>query len=40
MKSGNIQQRIVYYVPRRIMRVITQRATMLARDRTQGIVEA
>ena len=30
---------IVYYVPRRIMRVITRRATMLAGDRSQGIVE-
>ena len=30
---------IVYYVPRRIMRVITRRATMLARDRSQGVVE-
>ena len=31
---------IVYYVPRRIMKVITRRATMLAGDRTQGIAEA
>ena len=31
---------IVYYVPRRIMRVITQRATMLTGDRSQGVVEA
>ena len=31
---------IVYYVPRRIMRVITRRATMLAGDRSQGVVEA
>ena len=33
-------QIIVYYVPRRIMRVMTRRATMLARDRSQGVVEA
>ena len=31
---------IVYYVSRRIMRVITRRATMLAGDRSQGVVEA
>ena len=31
---------LVYYVPRRIMRVITRRATMLAGDRSQSIVEA
>ena len=31
---------IVYYVPRRIMRVITRRATMLAGDRSEGVVEA
>ena len=31
---------IVYYVPRRIMRVITRRVTMLAEDQSQGIVEA
>ena len=31
---------IVYYVPRRIMRVITRRATMLAGDRSQGVAEA
>ena len=31
---------IVYDVPRRIMRVITRRATMLAGDRSQGVVEA
>ena len=30
---------IVYYVPRRIMRVITRRATMLAGDRSQGVIE-
>ena len=30
---------IVYYVPRRIMTVITRRATMLARDRSQGVAE-
>ena len=29
---------IVYYVPRRIMRVITRRATMLAEDRSQGAI--
>ena len=33
-------RRIVYYEPRRIMRVITRRATMLAGDRSQGIAEA
>ena len=32
--------KIVYYVPRRIMRIITRQATMLAGDRTQGKVEA
>ena len=31
---------IVYYVPRRTMRVIARRATMLAGDRSQGVVEA
>ena len=31
---------IVYYVPGHIMRVITRWATMLAGDRSQGIVEA
>ena len=31
---------IVYYVSRRIMRALTRRATMLAGDRSQGIVEA
>ena len=31
---------IVYYVPRRIMRVITRRAKMLAGDRSQGVAEA
>ena len=31
---------IVYYVLRRIMRVITRRATMFAGDRNQGVVEA
>ena len=31
--------KIVYYVPRRIMRVITRRATMLAEDRSQGVVK-
>ena len=29
---------IVYYVPRRIMRVITRRATMLAGDRSRGAI--
>ena len=29
---------IVYYVPRRIMRVITRRATMLAGDRSRGTI--
>ena len=32
--------RIVYFVPRRIIRVITRRATMLAGDRSQGVAEA
>ena len=31
---------IVYYMPRRIIRVITRRATMLAGDRSQGVLEA
>ena len=31
---------IVYYVPRRIMRVIKRRATMLAGDRSQDVIEA
>ena len=31
-------QAIVYYVPRRIMRVITRRETILAGDQSQGIV--
>ena len=31
---------IVYYVPRRIMRVITRRAIMLAGDLSQGVIEA
>ena len=31
---------IVYYVPRRTMWVFAWRATMLAGDRSQGIVEA
>ena len=31
---------IVYYVPRRTMRIIARRATMLAGDRSQGVVEA
>ena len=30
---------IVYYVPKCIMRVITRRVTMLAGDRSQGVVE-
>ena len=29
---------IVYYVPRRIMRVITRRATMLAGDQSRGAI--
>ena len=33
-------QVIVYYVPRRTMRVIACRATMLAGDRSQGVIEA
>ena len=33
-------QKIVYYVPTHIMKVITRGATMLAGDRSQGIVEA
>ena len=31
---------IVYYVSRRTMRVIARRATMLAGDRSQGVLEA
>ena len=31
---------IVYYVPRRTMRVIAWRVTMLARDRSQGVADA
>ena len=31
---------IVYYVPRRIMRVITRRATILAGDRSRDKAEA
>ena len=31
---------IVYYVPRRIMRVITRQVIMIAEDRRQGVVEA
>ena len=31
---------LVYYAPRRIMRVITRRATMLAGNRSQCVVEA
>ena len=39
-KRNLLQQHvIVYYVPRRIMRVITRRATMLAEDRSQGGAE-
>ena len=30
---------IVYYVPRRAMRVIARRVTMLAGDRSQGVAE-
>ena len=30
--------RIVYYVPRRAMRVIARRATMLAGDRSRGAI--
>ena len=30
---------IVYYVPRRIMTVITRRATMLVGDQSQGVIE-
>ena len=29
---------IVYYVPRRTMRVIARRATMLAGDRSRGVI--
>ena len=35
-KAWNV---IVYYVPRHILRVITRRATMLAGDRSQGVIE-
>ena len=30
--------RIVYYVPKRTMRVIARRATMLAEDRSRGAI--
>ena len=33
-----LKQLIVYYVPRRIMRVITRRATMLAGHRSRGAI--
>ena len=36
----NFSPLIVYYAPMRITRVITRRATMLAGDRSQGVVEA
>ena len=32
-------EEIVYYVPRRTMRVIARRATIIAGDRSQGVVE-
>ena len=35
-----VNYKIVYYVPRRIMRVITRRATMLAGDRSRGAISA
>ena len=38
-KKFPLIQRIVYYVPRRTMRVIAWRATMLAGDRSQGVDE-
>ena len=31
-------QEIVYYVPRRTMRIIARRATMLAGDRSRGAI--
>ena len=31
---------LVYYAPRCIMRVITRRATMLAGDRSPGVIES
>ena len=31
---------IVYYVPRRLMRVITRRAKMLAEDRSRGAISS
>ena len=34
----DLQKGIVYYVLRRIMRVITRRATMLAGDRSRGVI--
>ena len=39
-KLYNISGEIVYYVPRRIMRVITRWATMLAGDRSRDDAEA
>ena len=33
-------RKIVYYVPKHTMRVIAWRATMLAGDRSQGVVES
>ena len=38
-KTALNELKIVYYVPRRTMRVNARRATMLAGDRSQGVVE-
>ena len=40
ISTSKLNSLIVYYVPRRIMRVIMRRATMLAGDRSQGVAEA
>ena len=40
IRKGNNSRSIVYYVPRRTMRVIVRLATMLAGDRSQGVVDA
>ena len=41
LEPGERSKRVIaYYVPRRIMRVIRRRATMLAGDRSQGVAEA
>ena len=37
---GSVKVIIVYYVPRRIMRVVTRRARMLAGDRSRGAISS